>query len=279
MKTRVKTIASLCAVVFIAGCLNLREVDVPAVDALQPTAWTEGEVAALSKFTSVSASQQLNALVAEALENNLDLEAAYQRLAAVVQQARAAKGSRFPSVDGSISDQNQKAFGVESETASAVLSLNWELDIWGRVASQSDQVVATAAEQTALFKSAQYSLAAQVVKLWFDTIEAQQQWVLAQARTVSLQDSLDIIEDGFDSGIRQALDVFSARAELANNQLVLAQREQNLHTLQRQLTVLLGRTPSLALDIPQQLPVFEAVLPQILSAALIERRPDIQAAQ
>jgi outer membrane protein TolC len=79
-------------------------------------------------------------------------------------------------------------------------------------------------------------------------------------------------------GIREALDVYSARAEWINGQTETLARKQTLNQALREMSLLLGRYPSLLNDVPDQLPDAMPALKAGLSSRLLERRPDVQAA-
>ncbi len=265
----------------LVSCINLRDTSVPDVSTLAPDSWFKKEARHLSSFESISASEQLNDLIVQALSNNYNLQATARRLLASQLQAEASFGGRLPSASISLNNQTQKtASSIDNiDSATGNLIIDWELDVWGKLAAAEKASVALAKEQAYLFNASQYSLAAQVTKLWFDTIEARQQLSLTQRRIINLENSLAVIEDGFNSGIRTALDVYSAQAELVSNQSTLAQRELALNNVLRQLSVLLGQKPDITRDIPEDLPRFTVSVPEKLASNMIIRRPDMLAAE
>lgn len=266
--------------VALQSCIATKPVEVPELAPLSGPQWSDTNVAAeLTDFEQISESSQLNALIAEALANNFDLKAAYERLLAADKLARSAAGPRWPSLDMNLSQREQGAGAVVfGPNVNGSFDLSWEIDVWGRVAAGALQSSAAAVQQQALYHSARYSLAANVANTWFDVIEAKAQLYLAQQRRDNVEKNLVVIRDGFSAGIREALDVYSAKAELASNNAAVQLRTRQLTTLTRQMTLLLGRPVSLDLDIPSQFPTFNAAIPSNLSSELILRRPDIRAA-
>ena len=272
---RLTTVSALLALV--TSCVNLRQPDIPPINT-NITTWQNNQTSPLPAFSELLASAELRALVETALANNHNLTAAAARLAAVQQQAAIASGKRWPGLNVTLDQTTAKRQGRETDTASGQLGLSWEIDVWGRVAASAVSARASAAEQQALYQAARFSLAAQVIKLWYDGLEARQQLALSRARAASLQKSLAVIQDGFERGIRTAFELYSARAELANNEAVLAQRQRNLNNIERNLAVLLGQPPQAGLINGDELPEFTAPVPASLGVDLLSRRPDVQAA-
>ncbi len=224
-------------------------------------------------------SDQLDALIKEALAHNQDLQASAAQVLAARSQAEITAGKLLPEIDATLDGGRQRsATGLTTDSYSLGLNLSWELDVWGRLSDAKQAALMSYQQQQQLYLSAKQSLAAQVALAWIEAIEAKRQYLLAQAQEQSLKDSLEVIEDGFKSGIREALDVYSARAEWLNGQTAVLERKQAVNRTLRDLSVLLGRYPSLVADIPQSLPLELPELPTDLSSRLLEQRPDVQAA-
>jgi multidrug efflux system outer membrane protein len=228
-------------------------------------------------------SEQLPELIEEALANNHDLQATAARWLATVEQAKVAAGPRWPALSANIERSRQKNEGnaaapdAVNDSATASLSISWEVDLWGGVALGAKSALNNALRQEELLLWSRYSLAAQLSKTWLDALEAKQQWQLAEAREGNLRSNLDVIEDGFLSGIRDALDVYTSRAEFANSQSNTLLREQNYRRLARLLMVLLGRYPDAEIALQEDNPELTVPLVEGLSLSLLERRPDIKA--
>ncbi len=232
-------------------------------------------------------SAALSQIIAEAQLNNLELQASSARRDAAFEQAKIASGRRWPSLSAALDGNRQQrantafttAGSAITETVNASVSASWELDVWGQLALGQKAAVNTALQQDQLLRWSQFSLAAQIARTWLDTIELKQQWRLAQQREKNLRDNLDIIENGFSSGIRDALDVYSARAEADASQATTILRQQNFQSVVRQLKILLGRYPDNQLDLPNKAPTLSIDIPLQLPLTLLERRPDIEASR
>ncbi len=250
----------------------------PAATILAQGADDPGVIADWSVFVP---SPELKSLVAEALSNNPDLQATRARWLAAVAQSEAVAGSRWPSLSAELEQSRQgndsQGTSVITDTGRVALGFRWELDLWGGVALGTKSALYNALRQEELYGWSQYSLAAAISRVWLDAIDAQQQWQLAQAREENLKSNLDIIQDGFYSGIRDALDVYTARAEFANSQSNTLLREQAFLAQQRQLQTLLGRYPNADISLPSSSPTLTDPVVAGVPLKLLARRPDIRA--
>lgn len=234
---------------------------------------------------------RLERLVERALVDNRDLRAAFARLEATA-AARTIAGAPFwPELDAGLAAERQRRVfigfpfgggGVPSTTFTQyglTLSAQWELDVWGRIRAGESAAIADQQVALADFQGAQASLVAQVCKAWFATIEAQQQVQLANATVAAFRATADDVRARFRRGVRPALDVHLASTNLANAEASLAQRQDQLARARRQLDVLVGRYPTGDQDagdtLPQQLPNVPVGLP----SELLQRRPDLVAAE
>ncbi len=228
-------------------------------------------------------SAELAQIIGEAQLNNLDLQASTARRNAALEQAKIASGRRWPTLSAALDGNRQQRAGTSfttagnaiTETVSANVTASWEVDLWGGLALGQKSAVNAALQQQELLRWSQFSLSAQIARTWLDSIESQQQWRLAQQREKNLRDNLDIIENGFSSGIRDALDVYSARAEADASQANTVLRQQSYQSLVRQLEVLLGRYPGNTMTLPAAAPSLRIEIPQRLPLTLLERRPDV----
>lgn len=235
---------------------------------------------------------RLDALVAQGLESSPNLQAAVARLEAAAAAQAIAGAPLLPALDASFNaDRARRLFlgfpfgsgsGVPSTTISQYglsVSVRWELDVWGRL--RSTDAAALADQQAAIhdLEGAQLSLAAQICRAWYAAAEARQQLTLAESTARALEETLADVRDRFRRGVRPALEVHQAANNLANAQASIAQRRELLLAARRRLDVLVGRYPAgdgaLADALPDQLPQVPAGLP----SALLQRRPDLRAAE
>jgi len=237
-------------------------------------------------FITMLASDELEALIATALERNRDLRIAAER----VELARARYGFErsflLPSVlgDAAYTRQRQPGVGernVTSSFASVGLAVpTWEIDLWGRVRAQTEAARRDLMATEEVRRAVEVSLTAQVASAYLQLLELDAQLETAQ-RTVSTRaESLRVVQARFDGGVVSAADLMQARANLAEAERAVASIEGSRTRAENALSVLLGRNPGPIVrarkladyDIDQPLP---AGLP----SQLLERRPDIRGAE
>ncbi len=225
---------------------------------------------------------ELTALVAEAQANNRDLAAAAANVDRAWAFARQAGAALVPDV--SITGSAARTGGVNSSrptTSNLGLGaqVSWEADVWGRVRSGRRGAVASAQAVEADFRSAELSLAAATAKAYFSAIEANIQADIAREQVEILQETLRIVTVKQANGMATSQDVSIARSDLASARERLTQVEGSFRNAVRSLEALLGRYPGAELEVRETLPAVPPTPPAGLPSELLERRPDIVAAE
>ena len=126
---------------------------------------------------------------------------------------------------------------------------------------------------------ARQSIAALVAKSWFLATEAGLQVEAARESIRANEELVRLAGDRVRIGVGGQEDVFVARASVGNYRDVLRQLELAREQAIRSLELLLGRYPSAAAAIAPQLPGFPGEVPAALPSELLERRPDVVAAE
>jgi multidrug efflux system outer membrane protein len=223
----------------------------------------------------------MQAVVREALQSNQDLQATASRLRVVKELSIQARAQRLPRLNASSTSAWTQADGVEHERYGLSLGASWELDLWGRLRDLHRATVADLDAAVADFRSAQLSLAAATAKSYCNMISAQQQWQLAVTTRDSFEKNLRIIERNYKAGVPnvRALDVQLGRSNVSQARRSEKARALDRDNAIRSLEVLLGRYPATAMQPVSQLPQLDTKVTTGLPAALLERRPDLQAAR
>lgn len=223
----------------------------------------------------------LQQLIAEGLQRNFSLQAAASRVAAARARATAAGADLWPTAELEFSATRRRARSSSRVTVGNSFGLNgrvsWEPDLWQRLSASEKASASEASAAQADYRAAQLSLAAAIARSWFRLTEADLQLQLAQQTVASYRQSLQVVEEQYRRGLTSALDLRLARSALNNAEADLAERQQLLLGEKRQLEQLLGRYPAGKIVAGQQLPQLEGPVPAGLPAALLERRPDLQA--
>lgn len=220
----------------------------------------------------------LDAYVKEALANNIDLQSA----AARVEQARhlvtVAGGALYPAVSAVA-----RAGGNDADPSAgwsgAVIAASWELDIWGRVRAGRAAAAETYGATTWDYAYARQSLAALVAKSWFTATEAQLQLHIAEGAVRTAEQLVDVARQRGRVGAGNAYDIAVAQASLGGLRDSRRQLELAYQQSRRALEILLGRYPSARIAVAAELPKMPSAVPVGLPSALLERRPDVVAAE
>lgn len=219
----------------------------------------------------------LSDLVAEALAYNADLQVTAARVEQASGYVKVASGALLPTVGVAAlgGDKSGSSGGLDGIWVNASL----ELDVWGRLrygkAAAQDQSAAVAAD----YAFARQSVTATVAKGWFLAIEAGLQRTLAQETLRAVEILLRIAEDRFRIGNGSELAVAQARVNVGSARDGLRQIELARSQAQRALELMLGRYPSAELAVAEQLPSLPRPVPVGLPSELLERRPDVIAAE
>ncbi len=123
------------------------------------------------------------------------------------------------------------------------------------------------------------SLAANTAKGWFNLAETELQTQLAQQTLKSYTNNLAVLEEGLQRGLTKVLDVRLMQTSVRNAENTLQLRLRQRDAAGRSLEVLLGRYPKREVAATAKLPSLTNNVPAGLPAQLIERRPDVLAAQ
>jgi len=258
-----------------------RAVDSQAPDT--PAQWdaaTAGEVRSgwIESFNDPA----LTALIAEAQANNRDLAVAAANVNRAWALARQAGAALTPDV--SLTAAGARTGGADSSQPTATnmslgLQVSWEADVWGRLRSGQRGAVASAQAAAADLHSAQESLAAATAKAYFTAIEANIQVGIARETAEILEETQRIVNVKYDNGMASAQDVSLSRSDLSTARERLTTVEGSYRDAVRALEALLGRYPGADLEVREALPEVPPPPPTGLPSELLERRPDIVAAE
>ncbi len=245
-------------------------------------AWTAAPVstnAIQDNWLATFGDPQLDALVAEAMTNNPDLRVSATRVEQAAQYVELAKAAMRPTVNllgtGGL---NMGGGDVGSALQGVSLGASWEPDLWARMRYGRNAYRATYASAQADFEFGRQSLAATMAKSWFTAAETWLQLQIAGDMVKAAQELLTLAEKRWQVGQGSEQDVAMARANLDTFQDT-AKQVQLAHTQSlRALELLLGRYPAAELQARHDLPALPGPIPAGLPLEMLERRPDMVAA-
>ncbi len=262
MNRPVRTLIALAlSSTVLAGCASMapEHTRPPAATApvFDPEYRPDGEVVASQlSYRDWFTDPRLVQLIGTALENNRDLLAATARIEQARARYRIQDSRRLPSVVANASaTRSRQPVGVNSAVgagAPATITANrfevgvgvsaFELDFWGRIASQNEQARAQYLSTVAAQRAFYLSLIADTATTYFEIVETQEQIALAEATAQSRREGLRIAKLRLDAGVTSALPFRQAETLLTQAEQQLSSEKLSLAKLNNQLAVLVGGT-------------------------------------
>jgi len=263
-----------------------------------------GDAVARGAWWEIFDDPELNALEARVSISNQNLavaEAQYRQARALVREARAAyfptvtlglgftrsrQSSTFVSGSSAGSTGAASSSGTSSVGGSgarsdftAGLDFSWELDVWGRIRRTVESNRASAQASAGDLEAARLSFHAELAQDYFQlrTLDAQKQ--LLDETVSAFEKFLRLTQDRFASGVASQADVVQAQTQLKTTQAqaidVGVQRAQ----LEHAIALLMGQAPSTFTLSAAPLAATPPAIPVGVPSELLERRPDIAAAE
>lgn len=223
----------------------------------------------------------LDAIVAEGIANNPDLRAAAAKVLIAQQSVIVVGAQMLPQVGAQLGARTTRDedHGSNSNATIAYAGVAWELDVWGRLRAQRAAAEA-AYEATALdYAYARQSLAATVAKAWILATETRQLLALTEQSVGVYSELLALVRIRRAAGKDTDLDVADTSAKLETAQSELEAARQAYGEVRRALEVLLGRYPAAEIEASASLLPLPPPAGTGFPASLLERRPDIVAAE
>jgi NodT family efflux transporter outer membrane factor (OMF) lipoprotein len=220
----------------------------------------------------------LDALITEALAYNTDLRVAATRVDTAAAYVRAADSALWPQVN-LLGRGGGKMSGDGSGLSGVGLVAGWELDLWGRVRATT-KAAGLQYDSAALDAAyARQSIAALVAKAWILAIEARLQLGQAQAMVKDADHLTALARDRLNVGSGSEYDVAVAQASAESFRDAGRNLELAYQNALRALETLVGRYPATQVAVASALPAWPGDVPAGLPSALLERRPDVVAAE
>src|SRR5688500_13247435 len=256
---------------------------------------------------------ELTRLVEDAILRNPDLRAAAARVEASRYAVRVAASSLYPRIGAKILGNRQgsempgdlglaidpPSFGgipgvpdegssasdrsVDSSTQRWVYGLGlgagWEADVWGRVRSKKAAAQAESDALAADYEFARQSLAAAVARAYFSTIEAAQQAANAQETMSYYNEALKLADVRKEQGFASDFDLAQIKARAASAQDAVYIAESARAQAIRAIEIVTSNYPAGRLATRTSFPAQPGAVPAGLPSQLLERRPDVLAAE
>lgn len=218
---------------------------------------------------------------------NENLKAALTQVASARATLDASRTAPFPTLGASLVGSRS---GSPSATAtpgsvnpansvSLGLAASWEIDLWRRLAQATEGAQASFQASLDDLAALRLSTQALLAQTYFTLRAAESQQAIYRRSALAYQRSLDLTRIRYEGGVAPRTDLLQAETQLRNAQAQLADTVAQRAQAEHAIAVLLGLPPAaLALPPGAALPKPPEV-PPLLPATLLERRPDIAAAE
>jgi len=286
MKPMINIIAWI-AVFLLAGCMVGPDFQKPAVETPEGFRFADPEALETVnlKWWELFDDPALDTLVLSALRENKDVLIAASR----VEEARASLGftraDMYPTFDiqagagtgdfagGRKSDSTDSNFFIAP-------TLNWEIDFWGKFRRANDAARAELVASEYSMRTVQISLISEVVSTYFLLLDLEMRLAISRETLESREKTLDIIQQRFDKGIVPELDVNQAQIQREVAAAAIPLYQRLIVQTENTLSILIG-TPPRQIETGDSLYEQERPpeIPAGLPSSLLERRPDVLAAQ
>jgi multidrug efflux system outer membrane protein len=293
MSSRLLTVGILVPLV-LSGCIVSRvdpeKPELPLPAALPPQADATSQLP--DPWWAIFHDATLDELVDEALAHNPDVAVAAGRVAEARAGLRITNADRYPTIDveGDATRSKDSLFvnqvpGINRNRTIYTVqgAVGYELDLWGRYQRASESARAQLLNTEFGREATKLSLTGDVARGYFGLIAAAEQLGRARATLSTREESLQLEKIRFDAGESDEFTFKRAEADAAATRVSVHQLELDVVERTNALGILLGRSPKDLVDAAisvQGVALPDAVtLPAALPSTVMERRPDIGAAE
>lgn len=227
---------------------------------------------------------ELNYLTSFALKNNPDMLKAAVKIQKQLANLNLSESDLFPTLTGSLGASSKKKLNdgkKSTQTFSGELALNYEIDLYGKIADARDaqefELNATVADA----ESARLSVVNSVVDLYFNLLYLRDTIELTQKNIDTYRSLLDIASARFNTGKADKLEITQARQSLIAEQTALLNAQTQYKEMEQSLRNVLNLKPSDGFVLGKASILKQPLLTPHLSVpvSVLANRPDLTAAQ
>ena len=227
----------------------------------------------------------LQKLIRETLEHNKDMLTAAARLKEMAAQRRIAYADMFPQVNGRLyTDKEAENYGGDNYKSTpeytAKFIASWELDLWGNLRWAKDKSMAQFVQAVENRRALQMTLVAQVAQAYFELVALDNEPAIVKQTLSAREESVRLARLRFNGGLTSEAVYQQAQVELARTATLVPDLERSIALKENDINFLAGRYPEKVerSHHPQDIRLPET-LPAGLPSSLLERRPDVRAAE
>ncbi len=241
----------------------------------QVTPWTQINTATTqTALTDLIQSESLDQLLETAFANNPSLQQTLLTLQIRQAQLSQTDAARLPQISAGFSAANEQD---TTASYSSNISINWQLDLWGKLKADSQAASLDIEQQQLLYQSARDTLASQVINAWLNLTATQHAIEIEQKRLSTLTQNETFILQRYRSGIGNLEDLDNARSAVSQSKASLENNRESYRQQHRQFRQLLGQSELPSIIETPTYPEVQLSLADMPQQTLA-RRPDLQAA-
>lgn len=238
------------------------------------------------KWWEVYQDEQLRSLIRTAIQQNYDVRIAATRVLAAQAQLGIARADQYPNVAAGAALVDQRTSRSPAAPAFEVgagqlsVSAGWELDFWGKFRRASEAARANLVATEWARQEVIATLVANVSAAYFQLRALDLELEISRRTLASRQESLRLTHVLADGGSTSMLDVRQAEQLVFTAAAEIPALEQQVEQQENSISILLGKNPDTVVrgqKLTEQ--VRPPEVPAGLTSSLLERRPDIRAAE
>jgi NodT family efflux transporter outer membrane factor (OMF) lipoprotein len=221
----------------------------------------------------------LNGLMEQVDVSNQELRAAEARYAAARAQVAVARAALFPTLGAGASADRSRRGGQTASSFAVTLDAGWEIDLWGRVRRTIEATDAGAQASAADLEAVRLLLQAELATNYFQLRVVDGSRELLEDAVNAYARSLQLTQNRYNAGVVSKADVVQAESQLRSTQAQEIDTRATRATLEHAIAVLIGKPPAAVRIEPVPFAVAIPNIPPGIPSTLLERRPDIAAAE
>ncbi len=227
----------------------------------------------------------LQQLIRQTLEYNKDMLTATARLKEMAAQKRIAVANLFPDIGIKLyADKDAENYGGNHYKSSPELTgklvAAWEVDLWGNLRWAKDKSMAEFLQAVENRRALQMTLVAQVAQAYFELVALDNELEIVKQTLHAREEGVRLARLRFNGGLTSETAYQQAQVELARTATLVPSLERSIALKENDINFLAGRYPEKVerSHHPENIRLPES-LPAGMPATLLERRPDIRAAE
>lgn len=290
----IKLAAALAAAAVIVGCTvgpnyHKPTTDVPVTyrnQTAEESAATSNPSFGEMKWWDVFKDDQLQQLIRTALKNNYDVRIAATRVLEAQAQLGITRADQYPQVSGGAQINSARypkspiSPPYQINAGQVLLTASWEIDLWGKYRRATEAARASLLASEWNQRGVINTLVSNVATAYFDLRNLDYQLEISKQTLASRRDSLKLTEALEQAGNVSLVDVRQSEQLVYTASEEIPALEKQIAQTEDLISILLGENPA---DVARGLKLTEQPhqpsIPPGLPSTLLERRPDIQAAE